>query len=150
MFDYVLYPTDFSEPSRKAFKYLVKMKDAGTKKILLMHVVDRREVSTMATMEGFSSVHYLDIFEDIKAELHKRAEKELDKMAHELRHEGFEIELRLMYGVPFEAIVEVAENEKVSCIVIGSHGKSLVSGMLLGSTSEKVLRKAKCPVFVVK
>ncbi|MBN2541869.1 universal stress protein [bacterium] len=150
MFDYILYPTDFSKPSLKAFEYVKRLKNAGMQKVLLLHVVDKREVSTMATMEGFSSTHYPDIIEDVRKEMTQKAEKEIEKLTSELKAMDVKVVQRIVYGIPFEVIINEAESEKVSCIVIGSHGKSLVTEMLLGSTSEKVVRKAKCPVFVVK
>ncbi len=53
-------------------------------------------------------------------------------------------------GDPFKEIIRVAEEEDVSVIVIGSHGRTDIVEMLLGSVAEKVVRKAKRPVLVVK
>ena len=57
---------------------------------------------------------------------------------------------RLESGVPFNEILRVAEEENASVIVLGSHGKSNMAEMFLGSVSEKVIRKSKKPVLVVK
>ena len=58
--------------------------------------------------------------------------------------------MRIEKGIPFKEILRVENEEDIPLIVIGSHGKSNVEEMLLGSVSEKVIRKAKSPVFVVK
>ena len=58
--------------------------------------------------------------------------------------------MRIEKGIPFKEILRVENEEDISLIVIGSHGKSNVEEMLLGSVSEKVIRKAKSPVIVIK
>jgi nucleotide-binding universal stress UspA family protein len=51
---------------------------------------------------------------------------------------------------PHEGIVSMAEEEKVDMIVMGTHGRTGVSHLLMGSTAEKVVRAASCPVLTVK
>jgi len=63
---------------------------------------------------------------------------------------GFKVKVRIERGVPLNAILWIESHEDVSLIVIGSHGRSNVEKMLLGSVSENVIRKAKMPVLVVK
>jgi nucleotide-binding universal stress UspA family protein len=58
--------------------------------------------------------------------------------------------VRIEKGIPFTEILRVEDDEDVSLIIIGSHGKSNVAEILLGSVSEKVIRKAKRPVLVMK
>ena len=60
------------------------------------------------------------------------------------------MKLRIERGIPLTELVRVEQGEGVSLIVIGSHGKSNVVEMLLGSVSEKVIRKSGTPVLVVK
>jgi nucleotide-binding universal stress UspA family protein len=67
-----------------------------------------------------------------------------------LRQSGLEVKVRIETGVPLKEILKVEEEEKVSAIVIGSHGKTNLEEMVLGSVSEKVIRKSKNPVLVIK
>jgi len=60
------------------------------------------------------------------------------------------VKIRIETGVPLKEILKVEEEEKVSAIVIGSHGKTNIREMFLGSVSEKVIRKSKNPVLIVK
>ncbi len=150
MFKKILFPTDFSEPSEKALQYVKKMKEAGAETVIILHVIDKREIKSMTTMEGFSSMRYEEIQGEVTEELKEKATPQLAKIFAELHDLGFQVDKKLMIGVPFQEIITVAEAEAVSCIVIGSHGKSLVKEMLLGSTSEKVIRKANVPILVVK
>ncbi|RKZ31446.1 universal stress protein [bacterium] len=150
MFTKILYPTDFSEKSRHALEVVKKLKEAGTKTVVVFHCIDIREVNTMAEMEGFSSLQYENIVDEIHEELKRKATKEMTGITKELRDLGFIVEERLPDGIPFREIIETAKKEKIDAIVIGSTGKGLLSEMLLGSTSEKVVREAECPVIVVK
>ncbi len=150
MFSKILYPTDFSDKSQHALRVVKKLKEAGTKIVVLVHCVDTREINTMAEMEGFSSVHINDIVGELQAKMRKKAEKNLASVNRDLEKAGFKVEERLVEGIPFREILRIAKQDEVDAIVIGSTGKGLISEMLLGSTSEKVVREAEIPVLVVK
>lgn len=68
----------------------------------------------------------------------------------ELKAAGFKVTSRVEEGVPHVKILEVANEENVSAIILGSHGRSNLSSVLLGSVSDYVIRHAKKPVIVVK
>lgn len=150
MFKKVLFPTDFSDKSHKTMDYIKQMKGAGTEEVILLHVIDKREIKTKTDMEGFSSLRYKDIKKEITEEMKSEANIKLSDAFSELHESGIDVTKRLEIGIPFTKIVNIAEEEEVSCVVLGSHGKGLVEEMLLGSTSEKVIRNAHCPVFVIK
>ena len=76
--------------------------------------------------------------------------KEMNIVKSELEKIGLEVKIRLEKGNPFKEILKVEDEENVSAIVIGSHGKSNIKEMLIGSVSENVVRKSKTPVLVVK
>jgi nucleotide-binding universal stress UspA family protein len=78
------------------------------------------------------------------------AEKETRATEVELKKSGFDVRVRIEKGIPFRDILRIEEEEEVSVIVVGSHGKGVVKEMLLGSVSEKVIRKSKKPVLVIK
>lgn len=61
-----------------------------------------------------------------------------------------DVRVRVENGLPQTLILEIAESKEVSAIVIGSHGRSNVSKVLLGSVSDHVIRHAKRPVLVIK
>jgi nucleotide-binding universal stress UspA family protein len=150
MFTKILYPTDFSKKSSHALGMVKKLREAGASIVYLVHCIDIREVNTMAEMEGFSSIQYTSILEEINAELRKKAEEKLEAITKELSDLGFRVEERLVNGIPFKEILRIAEKEKVDAIVMGSTGKGLLAEVLLGSTSDKVVREAQVPVIIVK
>ena len=144
MFDKILYPTDFSDVAKKAMDYIAKLKEAGGKEVIVLHVIDERAIGDICLLYASRS----------SAELVRRIEeealKEMDNVAARLRQEGYKLRLRVERGIPLTEILRVEQEEGVSLIVIGSHGKSNVEEMLLGSVSEKVIRKSGTPVLVVK
>mgnify|MGYP000658860711 CR=1 FL=1 len=150
MFKKILYPTDFSKKSQHALEMVKKLQEAGGEVIILVHCVDIREVNTMAEMEGFSSLQYNSILEEVHEELRRKASEKLDAITKELRDLNFKVEERLVDGIPFKEILRLAKAEEADVIVMGSSGKGLLAEVVLGSTTDKVVRDAEIPVIIVK
>ena len=145
MFEKILFPTDFSDVSKKALDYIAKLRGAGTKEVIVLHVVDEREIESLSQ----HAARDFDIKEVEKKRDHYTKEQ-LKVIKDELKESGFKVKVRTERGIPFREILRVEEEEGVSVTVIGSHGKSLVKEMLLGSVSEKVIRKSSKPVLVIR
>jgi len=143
MFKKILYPTDFSEVSRKAISYIKQLKEAGTQEVVVLHVLNEKGIEAMALYASGS-------FDELLQRVEKEAADEMKEIEAVLKESGFKVKLRIEIGIPLTDILKVEEEEGVSVIVIGSHGKSNVQEMLLGSVSEKVIRKSKNPVLVIK
>ena len=146
MFERILYPTDFSDVSKKALDYIKQLKEAGTKEVVVMHIIDTREIESIA--------HYgevpMNLEKGLEEKMEQRIKQEITAIEAELRESGFDVKVRIERGIPFREILRVEEEEEASVVVIGSHGKSCVEEMLLGSVSEKVVRKSKRPVLVIR
>jgi nucleotide-binding universal stress UspA family protein len=143
MFEKILYPTDFSDVSKKALGYLAQLKDAGTKEIVVLHVIDKKGIDAISRYGAGNA-------ETIIREIEKEAMEEGKKIEKKLMQSGLIVKIRIETGVPLKEILKVEEEEKVSAIVIGSHGKTNLEEMFLGSVSEKVIRQSKKPVLVIK
>lgn len=63
---------------------------------------------------------------------------------------GVHVETRIVTGIPYEDIVRVGTELPADLIIMGTHGRSGVSHLLLGSVAEKVVRRAPCPVLTVR
>jgi len=143
MFKKILYPTDFSDVAVKAFEFVKQLKTTGAEEVVILHVIDKKSVDALAM--------YTDKdFIKIERDWSEKARQALSPLEDELKESGFNVKVIVKEEVPFRAILRAEEEEGVSVIVIGSHGKSNIKEMLLGSVSEKVVRKAKSPVLVVK
>ena len=140
MFRKILYPTDFSNGSKISINYLIQLKDAGTKEVVILHVVDTR------------NLHIPDIYAMMDLSLlgEKQAisaRKKAIKIAEKLSDAGIKTIIRIEIGIPFKEILRVEKEEDVSLIVIGSHGTSNVKEMLgvcFGKSGQKSREAGPC------
>lgn len=142
MFEKVLYPTDFSDVAQKALPYIEQLKNAGTEQIVILHVIDARSLDLIT----FSPHDYRNAENNL-------LELALDNLAYlkqQLEKSGLFVKVLAKNGDPSSQILKVAGEERVSAIVIGSHGKSNLQEVIIGSVSERVVRNAQVPVLVIK
>jgi nucleotide-binding universal stress UspA family protein len=141
MFKKILFPTDFSDVSKKAVKYIKQLKGAGVQEVIVLHVIDEKEWPVPSRVP--------DQYLQIKAQIEKEVAKEMAAVEAGMTADGFHVKLKVKTGNPFTEIMAVAAKEKVSLIVVGSHGKSNIKEILMGSVSENVIRHAKAPLLVI-
>jgi nucleotide-binding universal stress UspA family protein len=136
MFTRVLHPTDFSDCANAAFQIVKRLKSAGTQEVILLHVQDERAMRNRPAQQ-------LAAFD---AEDTRR----LEQMRRDLVLRGLKAKIELRHGIPFRETLQVAEEENINLIVLGSHGRSAVQEMLAGSTFENVARASRRPVLVIR
>jgi len=145
MFRKILYPTDFSDVAAKALGYIKQLKDAGAQQVIILHVINQRII------DGLRRHAILDkdilLWQEKAKEI---AEGSLAEMSKALENIGFTVKPVITTGYPWREILEMEEKENPSLIVIGSHGRSNLSDMFLGAVSDRVIRKSKRPVMVIK
>jgi nucleotide-binding universal stress UspA family protein len=141
MFKKILFPTDFSDVSRKALEYIKQLKGAGAQEAMVLHVIDEKELAVLSRVP--------DQYSQIMAHIEKDIAKVMAAIEADLTAEGFGVKLIVKTGQPFTEIMTTAADEKVSIIILGSHGRSNIGEMLLGSVSENVIRHARVPVLVI-
>ena len=153
MFDKILYPTDFSDVAGKALEYIKQLKEAGTKEVVVLNVIHQRILDTMGTIRStayFQDARYLDDSEEAVKKLEADRRKRLEPIVGELEAHGLEVKIRVEKGLPVREILRAEKEEGVTAVVLGSHGRSNVAEMLIGSVSEKVIRRSQTPVLVIK
>jgi len=151
MFTRILYPTDFSDVSKKALEYVKKLKEAGTREVVIVHIIDERQIVRFPVMKiAWDRERLNNVATELQEHLEKNAKEELKTVESELKRVGFNVKVIMRIGSPFREILRVEDEEDVSAIVIGSHGKSNIKEMFLGSVSENAIRYCKKPVLVVK
>lgn len=138
----ILVPIDFSDYSKNALKYAVQFAKQFSSKLLLVYVVE-----PMIYPADFSMGQVAIPSNDI--DLHARAEEELKKLANEI-NEGIVIDTIIKTGKPFVEIIDTASEKDIDLIIIATHGHTGVEHLLFGSTAEKVVRKAPCPVLTLR
>jgi len=145
MFKKILYPTDFSDVAAKALDYIKQLKEAGAQEVIILHVINQRII------DGLKRHAMLE--KDIQ-QWQKKAEEiaqdSLLEMSKNLESLGFTVKNVVKTGFPWREILEVEEAEAPSILIIGSHGRSNLGEVFLGSVSDRVIRKSRGPVIVIK
>lgn len=140
---HILVPIDFSEPSKKALQYAVTYALQLKAHLELLYVV---EPTIYPADFSFGQVG----FPNIEEELRKRGVEELQVLIRNEVKGRVPAVSSVRTGKPFYEINEYAWGNKIDLIIIATHGHTGVEHMLFGSTVEKVVRKAPCPVLVVR
>jgi nucleotide-binding universal stress UspA family protein len=136
----VLVTTDFSETSKAAFPLARDVAAKFGARLLVAHVHEDR-------MPPFVVEYGQTAFAELLDRQRKQAEELLAAAGREL---GANVETVVADGVPHVEIVRVAEERKIDLIVMATHGRGYISHALMGSTTERVIRRAPCPVLVVR
>jgi universal stress protein A len=139
----ILVPIDFSEYSKNALKYAIPFARQFGAAIDLLYVV---EPTIYPADFSFGQIG----FPNVEEELRTRGALELTALVR--REIGNRVKARtaVRTGKPFYEIHQYALDEHIDLIIIATHGHSGVEHILFGSTAEKVVRKAPCPVLVVR
>ena len=144
----VLFPTDFSDSSFKVKNYLLKLKEAGLQKVVLLNVIDRYSLDdAIEECEYKFSKNLRECIRHRKQELISERERKLYLLGNDL---GISYEIVVRRGKPFKVIIKTAKEFGVDLIVMGSHGKGKIEELLLGSVAENVVRHSPIPVMVIK
>lgn len=139
----ILFPTDFSNGARAAMDHAISLAKDYQAKLILLYVI--QDIS-IAEWYIPSSISAGELVEDMQ----KSAWQEMDKWIAEVSKQVKDVEKMVVRGVPFVEIIQTAKERNVDLIVIGTHGRTGIDHMLFGSTAEKVVRKAACPVLTVR
>ncbi len=140
----ILHPTDFSECATQAEQLAIRLARGLGGELVLAQVL----VETPLYGEGLLNVREAQKVYDAQR---RWAEETLEARAGQIRKEhGVKVRWLLPVGVPFEEIVRTAQEEKAEMIVMGTHGRSGLNRLLLGSVAERVIRLAPCPVVTVR
>jgi nucleotide-binding universal stress UspA family protein len=147
-FPKIVAATDFSEDSNNALTYAQELAQKFSSEIVLLHV-DQPLAPVMMTPELGPAMD-VGAMGRIAEEQRILAQKELDKVADRLRATGLKVKVLLKVGSPFLEIIHTAQTENADLIVLGTHGRTGLAHVLMGSVAERVVQKAHCPVLTVR
>jgi nucleotide-binding universal stress UspA family protein/osmotically-inducible protein OsmY len=143
----ILVPIDFSGHSRKTVSYAARFASRYDATLQVLHVF---EIPDYAVAQYGYRQQNCDQFKSQVDAAEQEARDNLTAFEKQLLDRGIKVEAYLRVGCPFDEIVHMANHLGVDLIIIGSHGLTGLKHLLLGSTAERVVQHARCPVLVVK
>ena len=141
----ILHPTDFSELSLLALRYARELSDLFDAQLHCVHVVDESQQywTTMGPEAAPIGPPMDELLAASEAQMQTFAEAHLAGLKSEPV-------TKVVIGKPFLDIIKYARETKCDLVVLATHGRSGLMHALMGSTAEKVVRKAPCPVLTVR
>jgi nucleotide-binding universal stress UspA family protein len=140
----ILHPSDFSSASRAAFARAVA--DARTQRaeLLIVHVLP-----AVMPLVGDGYVPP-KTYDDMERSMRTYAQKQLDKLVAKAKAAGVRARGLLLEGTAADAIVRTARSKRADVILMGTHGRSGLARLFMGSVAERVIGTAPCPVLTVR
>jgi len=142
----ILIPTDFSEYSDKAFQQAIDIAKAHNSTICLLHVID---IIRQCVIDYCPEKETINKFEDKNMGVSSMDQltKQIEKFPEA---KPLSITTAVRKGLPYEEILKEQAERKIDLIVISSHGTKELPHNFVGRVAEKVIKKAKCTVLLVK
>ena len=137
-----LVPIDFSEYANQALDYAITLAGKLGARVTLLHVIQPLPLGGVdmgMTLPG-------TFVQDLEAEIRR----DMGALRERVTAAGLEGNMVIVHGVPFHEIIEAAKTQQVDLIVLGTHGRTGLLYVFLGSVAEKVVRLAPCPVLVAR
>jgi nucleotide-binding universal stress UspA family protein len=140
----ILVPTDFSKFSQVALKYGIALAEKFGAELYLLHVVQDLSLFVPDAVAVAPPIA-------VPVEQFTAAAREaLERIVRENKLEGLSVFREIREGAPFYEIIRFAKEHEIDLIVMGTHGHTGLAHVLLGSVTERVVRKAPCPVLTVR
>ncbi len=141
-YQHIMIATDGSDQARRAADHAIAIAKAFQAKLSALAVID-----IYAFMNSQAPQYGVDLLEEERALL----QKAVDEIAKKAREAGIaKVDSSVVEGAPKTQIVQTIHDTGVDLVVVGSHGRDIIERLLLGSTSEHLIRHSPCPVLVVR
>ena len=140
----ILCPVDFSEFSARAYRYGLSIAEHYGAKVVVQHVVELWRYPSA----GFAASAAL--YDEFCQAVCENGKERLREFVKNHTHNGIEPELVVHEGMAPDAILSCAQAQKADGIVMGTHGQRGFDRLMLGSVTDRVMRRASCPVLVVR
>ncbi len=142
-FSNILVAVDFSENSEHAFDYAVTLASQFNAELTVLHVINEP-----VDLRGFYVPHIS--FEQLEKEIEESAVKMMERFCSSRMGTFTNFRTAIVTGIPYDEIITAAARMDASLIVLGTHGRTGLDRILFGSTAERVVRSAPCPVLSVR
>jgi nucleotide-binding universal stress UspA family protein len=145
MFSRILVPTDFSPPSDAALEYARILAGTFGSSLQILHVIDDPTSASEFVADGFAPST-----EGIRSSLVQQARTRLEHLMNLVDRSRYHAHADAVLGLPAASIVDYATATGSGLIVMGTHGRTGLAHLLMGSVAEQVVRTAPCPVLTVR
>lgn len=142
-FTKILVAIDFSENSESAFEYALTLAKQFNAELTIIHVINEP-----VDLRGFYVPHIS--FVELEKEIEEGAVKMMETFCNTKLGSFTNFKTALVTGIPYDEINAMARKIDASLIVLGTHGRTGLDHILFGSTAERVVRSADCPVLTVR
>jgi nucleotide-binding universal stress UspA family protein len=140
----IVHATDFSPASRPAFRRALDLARANRAELIVLHVM---MTPILYTSDGYALPQTYDrLLADMQAE----ARKQLDRLVAGAKARGVRARGVLLEGLAHDRIVRAARSARADLLVIGTHGRTGLARLFLGSVASRVIATATCPVLSVR
>lgn len=140
----ILIPLDFSKYSLETLNYALQLREFFAPRFYLVYVL------VDGDLEYFTQLSATPRDEQVRKMEEARQQLELEAQRIRAQHPDVPIETLVLCGIPYKEICRYADREGMDLIVIGTHGRTGLSHLLIGSTTERVVQQASCPVLSIK
>jgi len=140
----ILHATDFSKASARALQEAVKLAKENSARLLVVHVIEPTPYVAGGEFGG------AEIYMKLEDATKRNAQSSMSRLMQRLKKLKIKAESLLLRGAAHEQIVKAAKSKKADMIVIGTHGRTGLSKLFLGSVAGKVVSLATCPVMTVR
>jgi universal stress protein A len=140
--EHILVPLDFSASADQALDFAMILARKLPARLTLLHVI---HIIPLGIADGGTSLP-LAYIETLEADVRTN----LETYRKRVTEAGIEAEVMSVHGIPFQSIIDVARHKQVDMIIMGTHGRTGLKHILLGSVAEKVVRLAPCPVLITR
>ena len=140
----ILHATDFSKASARALQEAVKLARENSARLLVVHVIEPTPYVAGGEFGG------AEIYMKLEDATKRNAQSSMSRLMQRLKKLKIKAESLLLRGAAHEQIVKAARSKKADMIVIGTHGRTGLSKLFLGSVAGKVVSLATCPVMTVR
>ncbi|HXV79845.1 MAG TPA: universal stress protein [Candidatus Binatia bacterium] len=141
----ILYATDYSKASGRALDEAVNLAKQNNAELWVVHVIE--PLATYASGEDFGGA---ELYMRLEETTMRDAEASMKKLMQRLKRLKVKAKSLLVRGAPHAQIVKAARSKKADMIVVGTHGRTGLSKLFMGSVASRVVSTARCPVVTVR